>query len=68
MSRTGEHRGITYVIPNSDDGTWRWVVYPREIKGFGAINVFPRPVYATSDEAVEAAKRAIDAILDGKSN
>jgi hypothetical protein len=64
MSSTSEYRGISYAIPRTDDGAWRWVIYPRrDVKRLAAVNAPPRPVYGTYIEAVAAAKRAIDALL-----
>jgi hypothetical protein len=67
MSISGTHRGIGYQIPSNDDCAWRWVVYPQDAKAAAALNVFPRPVFATSGEAIEAAKAAIDKVLDRSS-
>ena len=69
MSEASEYRGITYAVPNNDDGAWRWVIYPKKkIKGLAEQNTCPRPAYATRDAANRAAKLAIDAVLDRKSN
>ncbi len=67
MSGASVYRGITYAIPNNDDGEWRCVIYSK-ITGLAAQNVCPRRVYATRDDAAKAAKLAIDAVLDRKSN
>ena len=64
MSGTSEYKGITYAVPNTDDGKWRWVIYPAAgRKGFVAVNDQPRAVYATRDDAVKAVKLVIDAEL-----
>jgi hypothetical protein len=61
-----EHRGISYAVPNTDDGAWRWVVHPNaRMERLAEINPVPRPIYATRDDAVKAAKIAIDRALDG---
>ena len=62
----GEYRGVNYSIPDSDDGSWRWVVYAHERRELAALNVFPRPVYGTRDQAIKAAQRVIDNFLAGK--
>jgi hypothetical protein len=68
MSIRGTHRGIAYEIPANDDGAWRWVTYTQDSKGaIASLNVFPRPVFKTSGEAIEAAKTAIDKMLDNVS-
>jgi hypothetical protein len=62
-----EHRGVTYAVPNTDDGAWRWVIYPGgNIPKLAEMNAMPRPIYATRDNAVEAAKIAIDHALEGR--
>ncbi|HEY5047185.1 MAG TPA: hypothetical protein VII49_04080 [Rhizomicrobium sp.] len=58
-----EYRSVAFSIPNNDDGMWRWIIHPRNIKSAAGHNALPRPTYATRDEAVSAAKRAIDALL-----
>jgi hypothetical protein len=58
MVAANEYRGIVYSIANNDDGVWRWL----EMR-----TVAPRPTYPTRDAAVQAAKAAIDALLDGRS-
>lgn len=66
MSGASEYRGITYAVPRTDDGAWRWIIYPKkDVKGLAELNTRPRLVYATHDNAVEAAKLVIDAVLDG---
>jgi hypothetical protein len=63
MSKAHDYRGIVYAVPNNDDGAWR-VIYPNaELAGLAKINAVPRPVFATRDEAVKAAKIAIDCAL-----
>ena len=67
MSEPSEYRGITYAVPRTDDGQWRWVLYPnRGFDGLSQINAPPRQVYATHDDAVKAAKLAIDRVLGSK--
>jgi hypothetical protein len=62
-----EHRGINYAVPNTDDGAWRWVIYPGgNVSKLVEMNAMPRPVYATRDDAVKAAKIAIDHALDNR--
>ena len=62
-----EHRGITYGVPKSDDGQWRWIIYPsKDTKGFARVNAAPRRVYPSHAAAAKAAVRLIDAVLDGK--
>ena len=63
MRRTGEHRGVLYSIPTSDDGMWRWFIHPPQGYGVNMLNDTPRPTHATFDEAVQAAKKAIDRAL-----
>ena len=64
MSGASEYRGITYAVPNTDDGKWRWVIYPAGgRKGLAALNAQPRAVYATRDDAIEAVKLVIDGEL-----
>jgi hypothetical protein len=67
MTAANEYRGIAYSIANNDDGVWRWIVYPKKSRRFEVRTVTPRPTYPTRDAAVQAAKLAIDALLDGKS-
>jgi hypothetical protein len=64
MKSVDEYRGVPFSIPNTDDGVWRWVIHPRNIKAGAPYNSLPRPTYATREEAVNAAKRAIDDLLD----
>ena len=66
MKRSGEYRKIAYAIPYTDDGACRWILYPRDGSGINTLNVFPRPVYSTCNEALKGAKSAIDALIDGK--
>ena len=63
MSGTSEYKGITYAVPNTDDGKWRWVIYAGSRKGLAALNAQPRAVYATRDDAVKGVKLVIDAEL-----
>ena len=64
MSGQGEYRGIAYSIPNNDNGEWQWTIYPKKTKSPMATFVSPKQVYRTRDDAVKAAKLAIDALLD----
>jgi hypothetical protein len=64
MRQTGEHRGVMYSIPTNDDGVWRWFIYPPQGYGINTLNDLPRPTYTTFDEAANAAKKAIDRVLD----
>jgi hypothetical protein len=65
MSGTSKYKGITYGIPNTDDGKWRWVVYTIDgRKGLAALNAQPRPVYPTHADAVQAVKLVIDAEVE----
>ena len=64
MSGTSEYKGITYAVPNTDDGEWRWFIYVTDgRKGLARLNAQPRAVYATRDAAVKAVKLLIDAEL-----
>src|SRR5580765_7267707 len=56
MSIRGTHRGKAYEIPANDAGAWRWVICTQDSKANVSLNSFPRPVFGTSGEAVEAAK------------
>jgi hypothetical protein len=67
MTATNEYRGIAYSIANNDDGVWRWIIYPKKSRRFEMRTVAPRPTYPTRDAAIQAAKVAIDTLLDGKS-
>ncbi len=66
MTATDEYRGIAYSIANNDDGVWRWIVYPKKSRRLEIRTVAPRPTYPTRDDAVLAAKAAIDTMLDRK--
>ena len=64
MSGTSEYKGITYAVPNTDDGEWRWVIYATDGRSrLAALNAQPRAVYATRDDAVKGVKLVIDAEL-----
>jgi hypothetical protein len=64
VSGTSEYKGITYAVPNTDDGEWRWVMYPTDGRnGLAALNAQPRAVYAARDGAVKAVKLVIDGEL-----
>jgi hypothetical protein len=67
MTAANEYRDIAYTIANNDDGVWRWIIYPKKSRRLEMRTVAPRPTYPTRDAAVQAAKAAIDALLDGKS-
>jgi hypothetical protein len=60
VSGTSEYKGITYAVPNTDDGKWRWVIYGSRL---AALNAQPRAVYATRDDAVKGVKLVIDTEL-----
>jgi cobalamin biosynthesis protein CbiG len=66
MGHTTEYRGFAIVVPANDDGAWRWVAYSRNGRGPGSSGVAPRVIYNTRNEALQAAERAIDALLDKK--
>jgi hypothetical protein len=62
VSGTSEYKGITYAVPNTDDGEWRWFIYVTDgRKGLARLNAQPPAVYATRDDAVKAVKLVIDA-------
>ena len=64
MSGASEYRGITYAVPRTDDGAWRWVIYPKkDVKGLAQLNALPRQVYVSHDDAVKAANLAISSKL-----
>jgi len=67
MVAANEYRGIVYSIANNDDGVWRWIIHPKKSRRLEMRTVAPRPTYPTRDAAVQAAKAAIDALLDGRS-
>jgi hypothetical protein len=59
-----EYKGITYAVPNTNDGEWRWFIYVTDgRRGLATLNVQPPSVYATRDGAVKAVKLVIDAEL-----
>jgi hypothetical protein len=64
MSGQLEYRGIAYSIPNNDNGEWRLTIYRKKIRNPLALVASPKHVYRTRDDAVNAAKRVIDALLD----
>jgi hypothetical protein len=66
MTTIGEYRGVKYSIADNDDGVWRWVIYPKKTKRPEVRMPPPRPTYQTRDAAIEAAKSAIDRLLDKK--
>jgi len=65
MNPATEHRGVRYIIPKTDDGVWRWVLYPeRDKRGvFSALNRPPRPTYPSYAAAAQGAVAAIDRVL-----
>ena len=66
MALIGEHRGVTYSIPNNDNGVWHFKISPKRDRRATARGQppFPRPEgYATREAALVAARRAIDAWL-----
>jgi hypothetical protein len=66
MAAANEYRGIVYSIANNDDGVWRWIIHPKKSRRLEMRTVAPRPTYPTRDAAVQAARAAIDTLLDGK--
>jgi hypothetical protein len=68
MTAASEYRGVSYSVANNDDGVWRWIIYPKKSRRSELRVVPPRPTYETRDAAVDAAKAAIDQLLDGKSD
>ena len=64
MTAVNEYRGVAFAIANNDDGVWRWIIYPKKSRRTDVRTVAPRPTYGTRDAAVQAAKAAIDALLD----
>jgi len=66
MGTTGEHNGLIYTIPASDDGASRWFVHSAgklrktQLRKIAALNAMPRPEYASHALAVQAAKVAIN--------
>jgi len=68
MTAASEYRGVGYSVANNDDGVWRWIIYPKKSRRSELRVVPPRPTYETRDAAVDAAKAAIDQLLDGKSD
>ena len=64
MSGASEYKSITYAVPNTDDGKWRWIIYPTDGRNrLATLNTQPRAVYATRADAVKAVKLVIDAEL-----
>ena len=64
VSGTSEYKGITYAVPNTNDGEWRWFIYVTDgRKGLAALNAQPPAVHATRDDAVKAVKLVIDVEL-----
>jgi hypothetical protein len=66
MTTANEYRGIEYSIANNDDGVWRWIIYPKKSRRLDIRTVPPRPTYPTREAAVQAARTAIDVLLDRK--
>jgi hypothetical protein len=69
MTTIGEHRGVLYKIPSSDDGSWCWFAWPAKtpsktsLRKFMRLNALPRPLYRSHALAIEGAKAAIEKIV-----
>jgi hypothetical protein len=64
MNWTTEYRGITIIIPPNDDGKWRWGTYVKARRAGRRPAGARRDEYNSKDEAIRAAKAAIDQFLD----
>ena len=64
LARHGEYRGIEFSVPITDDGCWRFVLYPKnhQIRKWPA-GISRRQTYASCELAVEGARQAIEAIF-----
>ena len=55
------YRGVSYSIPNNDDGIWHYKIYPGDIPARrGKPQPAPTEGFRTRGQAVTAAERAID--------
>ena len=63
------YRGVSYSIPNNDDGVWHYKIYPGHIP---ARRAKPQPAptegFKTRDEAIMAAEHAIDSWIRQETN
>ena len=69
MTALGQYKGVTFSIPPNDDGVWHYKIHPTRSRRTTALGPpLPPPVegFATRDEAVAAARQAIDAWLAGE--
>jgi hypothetical protein len=69
MTALGQHKGVTFSIPPNDDGVWHYRIHPTRSRRTAALGQpKPPPVegYLTRDEAIAAAKQAIDFWLAGE--
>ena len=68
MNASTDHRGIGYSTADLGKGRWRWTLHPK--KPVGALTeakIHTREVSGTRDDAIAAAKKAIDAMKEQKS-
>jgi hypothetical protein len=64
MEGSTVHRGIGYSISDLGDGKWRWKLHPKKEPGRSEMtSIISGDIVGTRDEAIEAAKKAIDAQL-----
>lgn len=63
MNGSTEHRGVGYSITDLGNGNWRWKLHPKKKAQGAMVEVTPitsGEISGTRDEAVAAAKRAIE--------
>ena len=65
MNSETEYRDVGFSIGENGDGTWRWKLHPPKT---GTMKLASLGQSGSRDEAIEAARRAIDTLLDRKSN
>jgi hypothetical protein len=64
MSENTEYRGVIITIPANDDGAWRWAAqYRKGARNIGIPAPAPRQAFETRNDAIAAAKLAIDEFL-----
>jgi hypothetical protein len=61
------HRGVIYTVADNGNGTWRWTLHP-EIVPNTVGDIIKGEVSGSREDAIAAARTAIDKSLDGPSN
>ena len=70
MRILGEYRGVMFSIPRNDDGVWHYAIHPRRDRRTSVYGMPPGSGpegLPSRQEAIAAAKRAIDAWLGASS-